>query len=227
MKGCAGAPRARPWACRPRRARRKVDERDDDERIENDGTQDGAVGTVKIHHIERAITLKASLPINMAGIMAKYLANIVRDAALPMARLRTTTPSPVPRRLAFSDVPIAYEARRGTDGAEVSLPARRDHERTVADVMVDTMVAWANQPPCVRHGRPFQPRVRRCHASGRSPAANSTYIGIRHEGAAAFAPLLCNGKLTDRPAAPSASPGRGRNKHVIKPEINKNSADGR
>ena len=52
----------------------------------------------------------------------------------------------------------------------------------------------------LRHGRPLQPRPRRRAAPPGGGRASSTYIGIRHEGAAAFA-ASAYGKLTGRPAA--------------------------
>src|ERR1700742_1751284 len=40
----------------------------------------------------------------------------------------------------FSDAPVAYPVRRGEAGAEVLLPAKVAHQRSVSDVMVETMV---------------------------------------------------------------------------------------
>ena len=54
--------------------------------------------------------------------------------------------------------------------------------------------------PRVRHGRPLQPGAGRRPAEGRGTGPGLTYIGIRHEGAAAFA-AVGYGKLTGRPAA--------------------------
>ncbi len=106
----------------------------------------------------------------------------------------------------FSDAPAAYQVRVGDDGAEVLLPARREHERTVSDVMVETLVAWGvtHVFGMVGHSNlGFADAMRRAEARG-----ELTYIGIRHEGAAAFA-CSAFGKLTDRPAACFAIAGPG------------------
>lgn len=75
-------------------------------------------------------------------------------------------------------------------------PAR--HVRTVTDVMAETMVAWG-----VEHvfGMVGHSNLGLADALRRQEEAGKlTYIGIRHEGAAAFA-ASAYGKLTGRPAA--------------------------
>ena len=70
--------------------------------------------------------------------------------------------------------------------------------RTVSDVMVETMVAWGvtHVFGMVGHSNlGFADAMRRQEEAG-----NLTFIGIRHEGAAAFA-ASAFGKLTGRPAA--------------------------
>ncbi|MFO7591937.1 MAG: thiamine pyrophosphate-binding protein, partial [Acidimicrobiia bacterium] len=70
--------------------------------------------------------------------------------------------------------------------------------RTVSDVMVETMVAWGvtHVFGMVGHSNlGFADAMRRQEEAG-----NLTYVGIRHEGAAAFA-ASAYGKLTGRPAA--------------------------
>src|SRR4029077_8948183 len=70
--------------------------------------------------------------------------------------------------------------------------------RTVSDVMVETMVAWGvtHVFGMVGHSNlGFADAMRRQEEAG-----DLTFIGIRHEGAAAFA-ASAYGKLTGRPAA--------------------------
>jgi pyruvate oxidase len=84
------------------------------------------------------------------------------------------------------------------DGIYVGLPAEDTHTRTVSDVMVDTMVKWG-----VRHvfGMVGHSNLGLADAMRRKEKSGDlTYIGIRHEGAAAFA-ASAYGKLTGRPAA--------------------------
>ncbi len=72
------------------------------------------------------------------------------------------------------------------------------HVRTVTDVMAETMVNWG-----VKHvfGMVGHSNLGLADALRRQEeAGNLTYIGIRHEGAAAFA-ASAYGKLTGRPAA--------------------------
>jgi pyruvate oxidase len=84
------------------------------------------------------------------------------------------------------------------DGVYVGLEPERPHVRTVTDVMAETMVAWG-----VRHvfGMVGHSNLGLADALRRQEEAGRlTYIGIRHEGAAAFA-ASAYGKLTGRPAA--------------------------
>ena len=128
-----------------------------------------------------------------------------RAAALPVARLR----------LRPADRPAARRVRRRGD----LLPgrgARRRRLRRAAgagrarahglrrDGRDDGRLG---RTPRVRHGRALQPRVRRRAAPPRRRGELS-YIGIRHEGAAAFA-ASAYGKLTGRPAACFAIAGPG------------------
>ena len=72
------------------------------------------------------------------------------------------------------------------------------HERTVTDAMVETMVEWGVEHVFGMVGHSnlgLADAIRRQEESG-----NLTYIGIRHEGAAAFA-ASAYGKLTGKPAA--------------------------
>ena len=84
------------------------------------------------------------------------------------------------------------------DGVYTGLPAEKDHVRTVSDVMAETMVNWgvSHVFGMVGHSNlGLADALRRQEQEGKL-----TFIGIRHEGAAAFA-ASAYGKLTGRPAA--------------------------
>ena len=92
------------------------------------------------------------------------------------------------------------------DGVYIGLEAEPEHERTVTDVMAETMVNWGVTSVFGMVGHSnlgLADAVRRQTAEG-----NMTYYGIRHEGAASFA---CSGyaKLTGLPAACLAIAGPG------------------
>ncbi len=106
----------------------------------------------------------------------------------------------------FSDAPACFDVEERADGVYVALPERRPHERTVADVMVETLVAWGvtHVFGMVGHSNlGFADAMRRAEERG-----ELTYVGIRHEGAASFA-ASAHGKLTGRPAACFAIAGPG------------------
>src|SRR3954453_1744180 len=99
---------------------------------------------------------------------------------------------------AFDDTATCYplEIRDGEVFVGVEPPA--EHERTVSDAMVETLVNWG-----VKHvfGMVGHSNLGLADAIRRQDeAGNMTYIGIRHEGAAAFA-ASAYGKLTGKPAA--------------------------
>lgn len=99
---------------------------------------------------------------------------------------------------AFGDGVESFPVELREDGLWVGVPPEAPHVRTVSDVMAQTMVAWG-----VRHvfgmvghsNLGLADGLRRCEEAG-----ELTFIGIRHEGAAAFA-ASAYGKLTGRPAA--------------------------
>ncbi len=98
----------------------------------------------------------------------------------------------------FSDAPACFPVAVRDDGVYVGLEDEQPPPRTVSDVMVETMVAWGvtHVFGMVGHSNlGFADAMRRQEEAG-----NLTYIGIRHEGAAAFA-ASAYGKLTGRPAA--------------------------
>jgi thiamine pyrophosphate-dependent acetolactate synthase large subunit-like protein/nitrite reductase/ring-hydroxylating ferredoxin subunit len=106
----------------------------------------------------------------------------------------------------FTDAPLAHPVETRPDGTWVQLPEVEPHRRTVSDVLVETLVNFG-----VRHvfgmvghsNLGFADAMRRAEERG-----ELTYIGIRHEGAAAFA-ASAYGKLTGRPAACFAIAGPG------------------
>ncbi|HEY1510884.1 MAG TPA: thiamine pyrophosphate-dependent enzyme [Solirubrobacteraceae bacterium] len=98
----------------------------------------------------------------------------------------------------FGDAVPTYPIEIRDDGVYVGVAPEAPHVRTVADVMVETMVNWG-----VRHvfGMVGHSNLGLADALRRQEQAGRlTYIGIRHEGAAAFA-ASAYGKLTGRPAA--------------------------
>jgi thiamine pyrophosphate-dependent acetolactate synthase large subunit-like protein/nitrite reductase/ring-hydroxylating ferredoxin subunit len=99
---------------------------------------------------------------------------------------------------AFVDEATSYAVEVREDGVYVGVEAPAEHERTVTDAMAETMVAWG-----VRHvfGMVGHSNLGLADAIRRRVEAGELeYIGIRHEGAAAFA-ASAYGKLTGRPAA--------------------------
>src|ERR1700752_4002731 len=84
------------------------------------------------------------------------------------------------------------------DGIYVGIEPDVEHRRTVTDVMAETMVNWGIKHVFGMVGHSnlgLADALRRQEEAGRL-----TYIGIRHEGAGAFA-ASAYGKLTGRPAA--------------------------
>ena len=106
----------------------------------------------------------------------------------------------------FSDSPESFPVEVREDGVYVAIRPLPDHRRDVSDVMVETMVAWGvtHVFGMVGHSNlGFADALRRAEERG-----ELTYIGIRHEGAAAFA-ASAFGKLTGRPAVCFAIAGPG------------------
>jgi len=106
----------------------------------------------------------------------------------------------------FSDAPACFPVEVREDGVYVGLAPEAPHVRTVSDVMAETMVEWGvtHVFGMVGHSNlGFADAIRRQEEAGRL-----TYIGIRHEGAAAFA-ASAFGKLAGRPAACLAIAGPG------------------
>jgi thiamine pyrophosphate-dependent acetolactate synthase large subunit-like protein/nitrite reductase/ring-hydroxylating ferredoxin subunit len=106
----------------------------------------------------------------------------------------------------FSDAPDAYEVQERADGVYVCVPDLAARPRSVSDVLVETLVAWGVDTVFGMVGHSnlgFAEALRRAEERG-----ELRYIGIRHEGAAAFA-ASAYGKLTGRPAACVAIAGPG------------------
>ncbi len=106
----------------------------------------------------------------------------------------------------FSDAVVAYEVEQRDDGVFVQLPARAAATRTVGDVVVETLVAHGIDTVFGMVGHSnlgLAEAMRKAEVRG-----ELRYIGIRHEGAAAFA-ASAYGKLTGRPAACFAIAGPG------------------
>jgi thiamine pyrophosphate-dependent acetolactate synthase large subunit-like protein/nitrite reductase/ring-hydroxylating ferredoxin subunit len=99
-----------------------------------------------------------------------------------------------------------YEVEVRDDGIYVAVKEEAARARTVSDVMVETMVAWGVTRVfgMVGHSNLGLADAIRVQEE----AGTLTYIGIRHEGAAAFA-ASAYGKLTGRPAACLSIAGPG------------------
>ena len=92
------------------------------------------------------------------------------------------------------------------DGIYVGFPEEAPHERTVSDVIAETLVNWG-----VRHvwGIVGHSNLGLADALRReADNGNLSYYGVRHEGAGAFA-ASAYGKLTGRPAACFSIAGPG------------------
>ena len=93
----------------------------------------------------------------------------------------------------FDDAPACFPIEVRDDGVYVALPPEPEPARTVSDVLVETLLNWGltHVFGMVGHSNlGFADAMRKAEARG-----DLTYIGIRHEGAAAFA-ASAYGKLT-------------------------------
>lgn len=103
------------------------------------------------------------------------------------------------------DVPT-YPVEVRPDGVYIGTPAPAPHVRTVSDVLVETMTNWGVDTV---FGMVGHSNLGMAEAMHRAEIENKLrYVGIRHEGAAAFA-ASAYGKLTGRPAACFAIAGPG------------------
>ncbi len=106
----------------------------------------------------------------------------------------------------FDDGVPVYEVDERPDGIYIGLEEEEEHQRTITDVMAETMVNWGVNRVFGMVGHSnlgLADALRRQEEKG-----NLKFIGIRHEGAASFA-ASAYGKLTGRPAACFAIAGPG------------------
>ena len=99
---------------------------------------------------------------------------------------------------AYGDAVPTYPLEIRDDGIYVAVAEERAHVRTISDLMVETLVAWGVRDVFGMVGHSnlgLADAIRR-----QVEAGNLRYVGIRHEGAAAFA-ASAYAKLTGRPAA--------------------------
>jgi thiamine pyrophosphate-dependent acetolactate synthase large subunit-like protein/nitrite reductase/ring-hydroxylating ferredoxin subunit len=104
------------------------------------------------------------------------------------------------------DCVLVYDVEERADGIYVGFPPESPRERTVSDVMVETMTNWG-----VEHVWGIVGHSNLGLADAFREAADRgdlSYYGVRHEGAASFA-ASAYGKLTGRPAACFAIAGPG------------------
>ena len=174
-----------------------------------DVPDEGRVHSVKWTAGRRAAPVRrqarrAREPLPAPGRPARRGLDREGPAALPVARLRLRPAHrPAARRLLRRGA--RYEVEERADGVYVELP---DVPPPPGPSPTSSSRRWSLRGHArVRHGRPLQSRLRRRLAPGRG-AGELTYIGIRHEGAAAFA-ASAYGKLTGRPAACFAIAGPG------------------
>lgn len=91
-----------------------------------------------------------------------------------------------------------YPVQVRDDGIYVGTPQPAPAERTVSDVLIETMTAWGVDTVFGMVGHSNLGIAEAMHRA--ETAGTLRYFGIRHEGAAAFA-AAAYGKLTGRPAA--------------------------
>ncbi len=106
----------------------------------------------------------------------------------------------------FDDGVATYQLKVEGEEIFVGLEEEDDHEATVSDLMVETMINWGVNRifGMVGHSNlGFADAMRRQEKKGKLQ-----YIAIRHEGAASFA-ASAYGKLTGKPAACFAIAGPG------------------
>ncbi len=99
-----------------------------------------------------------------------------------------------------------FDLKIEDDAVYIGLQEREAHKTTISDIMVETMVNWGVNRVFGMVGHSnlgLADALRRQESKG-----NLKYIGIRHEGAAAFA-ASAYGKLTGKPAACFAIAGPG------------------
>jgi thiamine pyrophosphate-dependent acetolactate synthase large subunit-like protein/nitrite reductase/ring-hydroxylating ferredoxin subunit len=106
----------------------------------------------------------------------------------------------------FDDGVATFPVEEREDGVYVGFPVEAAHETTVSDVMAETMTNWGVRWVFGMVGHSNLGMADAIRLQER--AGNLRYVGIRHEGAAAFA-CSAYGKLTGRPAACFSIAGPG------------------
>jgi thiamine pyrophosphate-dependent acetolactate synthase large subunit-like protein/nitrite reductase/ring-hydroxylating ferredoxin subunit len=106
----------------------------------------------------------------------------------------------------FDDCVTTYPVEERDDGIYVGFPEESARERTVSDVIVETLSNWGVTQVwgIVGHSNLGLAEALRTNAT----RGEFTYYGVRHEGAGAFA-ASAYGKLTGRPAACFSIAGPG------------------
>ncbi|WP_135665637.1 thiamine pyrophosphate-binding protein [Halorhabdus rudnickae] len=106
----------------------------------------------------------------------------------------------------FDDCVTTYPVEEREDGVYVGFPVESPRERTVSDVIVETLNNWGVRQVwgIVGHSNLRLAEALRTAAE----RGDLTYYGVRHEGAGAFA-ASAYGKLTGRPAACFSIAGPG------------------
>ena len=106
----------------------------------------------------------------------------------------------------FDDCVDTFRTEVRDDGIYVGFPADEPRDRTVSDVITETLVNWGVRQVwgIVGHSNLGLAEALRTEAE----TGSQTYYGVRHEGAAAFA-ASAYGKLTGRPAACFSIAGPG------------------
>jgi thiamine pyrophosphate-dependent acetolactate synthase large subunit-like protein/nitrite reductase/ring-hydroxylating ferredoxin subunit len=106
----------------------------------------------------------------------------------------------------FDDGVERFPVEERADGIYVGFPAEEAAARTVSDVMAETLTAWGVKWVfgMVGHSNLGLAEALRLQEE----AGRLSFVGVRHEGAAAFA-CSAYGKLTGRPAACLAIAGPG------------------
>ena len=106
----------------------------------------------------------------------------------------------------FDDGVATYLTKVENDAVYVGLEVEKQHQDTVSDIMVETMVNWGVNRV---FGMVGHSNLGMADAMRRAEEQNKLkYFGIRHEGAAAFA-ASAYGKLTGKPAACFSIAGPG------------------
>lgn len=106
----------------------------------------------------------------------------------------------------FDDGIETFDVKEDGDSIYVGLEEEADHQTTVSDIMVETMVNWGVTKVFGMVGHSnlgFADAMKR-----QEEKENLNFYGIRHEGAAAFA-ASAYGKLTGKPAACFSIAGPG------------------